>query len=292
MRHDQTLQSRSRRATHTWTCAAAALVLSTLWPAAADASTFELDLHGYDGSNLICGPSLDLQSEPDPVSSSATQQVGPDTVGAGSGTTDAFADRGIVGMRMNYRNRNNPGFNRLIGGCSSVSMLIDDIEVTGPAGTVTAELNAGFTGELIGEDVASRTELRATVRLVARTPGGTIRDESAATFSPPSFDPATVEEALTSGSISFQTGDVLSAELRIDMTLTIVGHEGTSNIAEIDFFDDATPFGLSFVRDGAVLTLPDGYTASSVDGDIVDNTWDASVPVAEQSWGALKARFR
>ena len=254
------------------------------------ASTFELDLHSYDGANLICGGSLDQQTDSAPVSSSVSEQIN-DIVSNSAGTYEAIADPGMVGMRMAVSHRVSLGFNRLFGSCSEVFELIDDIVVSGPPGMITADLNADLIGTLEVDSLAL-AQIRVTVGLKVLPGGGGVGDESSTVILVDVSESADISQAVSSGPVTFQVGDELIAELRIEMSLVSGGLPGgETSVNKFDLMDEASGFGLHF-SESNVLTLPAGYTSSSVDGDIGDNMWQGTVPVVQHTWGQLKSMYR
>jgi hypothetical protein len=78
----------------------------------------------------------------------------------------------------------------------------------------------------------------------------------------------------------------------IAMGLVVGGaRPGVMNSNVFDFLEVPSDFGLHFAEE-SVLTLPEGYTSSSVDGDISNNQWRGTVSTGTQSWGALKSSYR
>lgn len=253
----------------------------------AQASLYEIDLRGYNGSNLVCGGSLDFQSASIPVVGTATDGAA-DVVGSSSGVYDAIAGMGYVGMKHNVRHRVNPGFNRIFGSCSTVRTVIDDLQVEGPPGQITASLNADLLADIVADTLTSRSRLRVTVSL--RLPEG--KAVATNTLDIDFSESREIDQVINSGEITFDSSEVLEAELKMEMWL-VAGHSpGGATVVNVwDFLDQEKGFGLHFSL-AEVLTLPPGYTVNSADGDVGDNMWGGTVPVEQNTWGRLKSLYR
>lgn len=251
------------------------------------ASLYELDLRAYNGSNLICGGSLDFQSDAVPVIGSATDGAA-DVVSNSSGEYEAIAGLGYVGMKQRVSHRVNPGFNRLFGSCSEVRTVIDDLQVVGPPGQITASLNADLMAKIEVDTLSSRSYLRVTVSLRSTQGGQEVSNTVNIDFS----ETRDIDQVINSGSLTFDAGDVLEAELKLEMGLVVgVTPGAVTVINDFDFLDQDLGFGLHFSKT-EVLTLPAGYTVNSDDGDVGGNTWGGTVPVTASTWGGVKSLYR
>lgn len=278
--------------TRLWQCPArsilalaALLLMSSVVPVAA--SVYEVDLHPYDGGNLICAPAAFFQAEPFPVSGSHTQQAA-DVVGFSTGTQEALAGLGYVGMKNDFSHQVNPGFGRIFGSCSTVRTVIDDLQVTGPPGQVTASLQADLLAKIVVDTLASRSHLRVRVSFRSTQGGPTASNTVEIDLS----ESMEIDMVVDSGPLTFDVGDVLEAELEIDMRLVAGPTRGTAPVVNVfDFLDEDEGYGLHFSKT-AVLTLPAGYTANSANGDVGGNQWGGTVPVTGSTWGSVKSLYR
>lgn len=268
------------------TTALAALVL-VLPVQPVHASLYELDLRAYDGSNLICGQSLDFQSDAAPVTGLATDAVA-DVVSNSSTEYEAIAGLGYVGMKQRVSHRVNPGWNRVFGTCSEVRTVIDDFQVVGPPGQITASLNANLLANIETDTLSARTQLRVTVSLRLTEDGPSVSNTVDLDF----LESRDIDQVINSGPLTFNVGDVLEAELKIEMRIVTFGTtDGLTMSHDFDFLDQDLGFGLHF-SETEVLTLPAGYTVNSEDGGVGGNVWGGTVPVASSTWGAVKSMYR
>ena len=90
------------------------------------------------------------------------------------------------------------------------------------------------------------------------------------------------DETLTSASRSLPTGVPVNLNVEIRLSAGSSGYLGAG--ADTVAGRGVAEFGntVSFPTDGPVFNLPEGYTANSVDGSIVDNHW-TPVPLGPAS---------
>ncbi len=247
-------------------------LLAVLHAPPTEASTFELELREFDGSNGICGFEIAAeQNSSQPVICTLTT----DRSGAtGWGTTSfqSSAGRGWVRSRIAADVTSQNGFNFTYGGCSTVQSTVDDIVVSGPAGPATAELSVNISGISVGDSPTTSPPVRIYVGVRSTTPMGATRDSVNSSFEP--TVPGVVDMDFSPGPLMVEAGDTLTVELRISMSVALFTDPGdVSKSISVDFADTPSEYGISFSRTGPVFDLPAGYTVSSVDGRIDDNLW-------------------
>lgn len=242
----------------------------------ASAATFTVQVRNSASGG---GP---FASGSDPVDS------GEVTFASNLGQPDAFAGRamagnGILRARGLSTIQGIPGLSNGVSGESRASFIMDDLFITGPIGitTVAASLNLNVNG-LVATAVPAGSAADASFSLSVSGPfggSGTITDSSGTLSANGMFAGLishTVSGTSTSGSGNLST----TAANRFEIGIVAGGGAGWSSgrsgevvVSESSFFNT-----INFPTSGMVFNLPEGYTANSISGRIVNNQWTGAVP--------------
>ena len=242
-----------------------------LWMFATDvakASTFEAGVLQFNFSTGTCFPSLGSS----PASGSWSTSVG----GSGTSSASAIAAGGTLrGLAIADSLGNVLNVNNQIGACFRVETVIDDIIISGPGSTVSTQVSADLSGTF------------ASMLNVGGLSAGGLTTASVQAVS---LSPVTVSGNITSSVDTTLTTAVFSAPVNqaFAVRLILSGRAiasagqgpgglppGTASISN-DFGGT-----LNFAEGTPVFALPAGYTANSLDGEIVDNQFvgNAAPPV-------------
>ena len=188
---------------------------------------------------------------------------------------------------------------------ASSSMTLDDMVITGPAGMVSTSFGIHVSGILEASKAAEATSVYSggSATVLVQLVGPNLYTEGIATQK-------SGQQQTSIGLLQNFTGnnnvisDVFAVTanqpfsikiiLGVDATSTLDGTDSGLVLAAAHFSNT-----LSFVTDGPVFSLPEGYTANSISGNIVDNRFvPAVVPLPAGIWllgtafAALGGRLR
>ena len=141
----------------------------------ATASSFEVEMRPYDGSNLICSFGvLEERTSAGPITCERSANISGPT-GVANVDILASAGRGWVRTLVNTQINAFGSFSLGYGGCADAKTVIDDIVITGPSGQGTVELVVNVAGSTSGADLRGGIAATFTVRIRTKTPGGSTR---------------------------------------------------------------------------------------------------------------------
>jgi len=230
-----------------------------------------------------------------------------------SGNASAVSDRGILLAKADCRNPVSCLCTPQIGPAGAQTVLFaDDVVISGPAepAAIDVTMNLILDGSMTVDEIGfwgSRLELSISCASTNRS--GVMSINSSGLFSNgvlaglgPNSGPRAITLPLT---IAVNQPFNFLATLVASVGGTSVGNAAHS--ASSNFFDEG---GLHFPTIGPVptiagpvhssggaapvFTLPAGYTANSTTLNIVNNTWQGTLPTgtAKTSWGRLKSLYR
>ncbi len=242
----------------------------------ASAGMFLAGVSGGDFNSIVLGPS--------PASGSFSNN----TNGSGSSSASAFSNGGILGGSAVANSTGVNQFSNFNAAAFTAKAIIDDIIISGPADDVDIQVSAIIHGLIMlsGAGAVDATSVVAA-SLVIYEP---LHSSSPfAMYSPATFGAPTDTEinvTLTTSAVTLPTDTPLTVELLLQGRVVASDNfsVGSAN-ASIDFLNT-----MSFPTNGAVFILPNGFTANSVSGNIVDNQFvgvSTTSPVPEPSSFAL-----
>ena len=238
------------------------LVLWTFTTDGASASTFEAGVDGGCANQPVLGPS--------PASGSFSNS----SCGSGSGNASGIAEGGTLralAVASSFGPQGN--CSNLMITCFRVVTVIDDIIISGPGPTVVTSVSADLTGVITSETTPGgdpvTTMGNTTARLQVLNLGQSAVEVVTA---------ATVDTTLTTAVFSAPVNQAIAVRL------TLRGGAGARATRAPDLSpgtaSSSNDFGgtLNFAEGIPVFDLPAGYTANSVDGEIVDNVFVGKQP--------------
>jgi hypothetical protein len=153
--------------------------------------------------------------------------------------------------------------------------VIDDVTISGPGPTATIQVSADIAG-MVETMAANSTHGLAQVYAsieVGEDSGSGIVYSTPVLFQPVYLAPTNtvISTTLTSSALDVSTSSTIA--VRLFLAGSVVARDnfaaGTAS-ASLDLSD-----GMGFPTTGPVFTLPAGFTANSVDANIVDNQLSA-----------------
>jgi hypothetical protein len=260
--------SRSIRA-----CITAALAVAAMLACApgARASEFRVNIRNNAGGN-VASDSGPLPVDTGGIAFNSTFETNAFLGRAGAGP-------GFVKARSLALTHGIPGLSNSVSGTSSASFNLDDVFITGPAGVpaVNASVNFHFSG-ILSAGGSSNGSADASVQINIQLPGQS--DAGSALVRSTGLDSQsggllagqtgpTIAASLTTGTATFST----TAPNTIAISLVASGESGFNGGSPGDFSEGQANFydTLNFSTSGPVFNLPDGFTANSLSGQIINN---------------------
>ena len=259
-----------------WLVGVSPLILA----AAADGSTFRASvIDAKTGGLPICEP-----LGPSPASGTWSNN----TAGTGSSSATAAAAASGLGGTALATSTGTSGSNNVNQACFGAEVVIDDVTISGPGPTATIQVSADIAGMV--ESVAANTSwgiagVYASIQ-VGEDSGSGIVYATAVLFQPTFLAPTpagtVISTTLTSSALTVSTSSTIAVRLFLAGSAVATDtHFGGSSSVSLDLSD-----GMGFPATGPVFILPAGFTANSVDANIVDNQLGAPPAVpALTGWG-------
>ena len=229
------------------------------------------------GSLPICEP-----LGPSPASGSWSNN----TSGTGSSSaTAAAAASGLGGTALATSMGSSSSFNQNHA-CFGAEVVIDDVTISGPGPTATIQVSVDITGTadamgLNGTDGIAA--VYASIEVGEDAGSGIVY--STPVFFQPTFTSTTstvINTTLTSSALDVSTSSTIAVRLFLAGSVVASDNHGPGSAsASLDLSD-----GMGFPATGPVFILPAGFTANSVDANIVDNQLGGPPTVpAMTGWG-------
>jgi hypothetical protein len=238
----------------------------------AGASTFEVRVESpIPGTNCIGG----LQPSPDSGNWSTS-----DSAGSGTASASVFAAGGSLGGTISASAVGVlTNFSHGIGACFRAEMVIDDIIITGPGSTVSTQLSADLSGAISSVLTSGGSAVGLTSASLQALGLG-----PAVGFGTGSTSGTTVDTMLMTAVFSAPVNQAFAVKMTLRGTASAsafqpVGSEIAGTASMLNDFSST----MSFTTSGPVFDLPIGYTANSVDGNIVNNQF-AVIPIPPAVW--------
>ena len=225
-------------------------------PAASSASIFEAAVIDADCQNVAFSAS--------PASGSWSNGVN----GIGMASAEAFAEGGSVGGSALATASGSIAAFASAAACFKARVVIDDIVISGPGSDVSTQVSARLDGSLSPSNPFPFAVGSVFAAIDAETVGGSALSPTAQ-FSTGSVDlPVVVDTTLTTASFLAPVGHPFAVRMQIESEVDAADNAGLTGGSS-----SASDFAhtLSFVEGSPVFDLPVGYTANSMDGQIVDN---------------------
>jgi hypothetical protein len=214
-----------------------------------------------------------------PVDTLAVSGVPVHAAGLGSFTARAAADQGILGARIAME-LPNIGSSEYTTINSQARFSLDDVIITGPGGgpaSVPATMHVRVDGEMSWINAGTADAIMELFIGGGHNFGtyshGNAGDSGVALFAGESGNSI---HGMFSYTSTFSTTFANSVQVNFIARASAQMNPGggvASSYASSDFFN-----GVHFPTAGPVFDLPEGYTANSVSGNIVDNHWMGVVP--------------
>jgi hypothetical protein len=265
----------------------AALLLA--WaPCAFAAPVFHVIVNGGQGpfdessSSFLSRASALSLAETDPISGYSFDYVNNAFGAAGPGGLHADAN-------SKYFTDHPAGSGANVDAIAAAYMTLDDVVVSGPAGTIMTSYTIHLTGTLEASKDLQASGLSAAaarVEVILLGNGQSLSDSAAAKYNDvPQHGSGLLQnftgsDDLTSAPFSVTANQAFTVliELGIDAQ-SVLAPDDTGSASAAAHFGNT----LTFVTDGPVFDLPAGYTANSISGNIVDNHF-LPVPEPARIW--------
>jgi hypothetical protein len=172
--------------------------------------------------------------------------------------------------------------------CFGAEVVIDDVTISGPGPTATIQVSADIAGMVEAMALNSTwgiAEVYASIEVGEDTGSGIVYS-TAVLFQPlftaPTPTGTVISTTLTSLALDVSTSSTIAVRLFLaGSVIAIDNHAAGSASASLDLTD-----GMGFPATGPVFILPAGFTANSVDANIVDNQLGVPPTVpALTGWG-------
>jgi hypothetical protein len=231
--------------------------------AAADASTFRASvIDGATGGLPICEP---LGATP------ASGSWSNNTTGSGSSAATAAAASSALGGTASATSTGTASSTNTNYACFGAEVVIDDVTISGPGPTATIQVSADIAGMV--DTMAANASwgiagVYASIQ-VGEDFGSGIVYSTAVLFQPTYTAPTStvIDTTLTSSALEVSTSSTIAVRLFLAGSVVVLdNHFPGSASASLDLSD-----GMKFPATGPVFILPAGFTANSVDANIVDN---------------------
>jgi hypothetical protein len=243
--------------------------------AAADASTFRASvIDGATGGLPICEP---LGATP------ASGSWSNNTTGSGSSAATAAAASSALGGTASATSTGTASSTNDNYACFGAEVVIDDVTISGPGPTATIQVSADIAGMV--DTMAANASwgiagVYASIQ-VGEDSGSGIVYSTAVLFQPTYTAPTStvIDTTLTSSALEVSTSSTIA--VRLFLAGSVIASDNAaagSASASLDLAD-----GMAFPATGPVFILPGGFTANSVDANIVDNQLGAPPAVPAMS---------
>ncbi len=263
--------------------AVAVAMLGAVFAVPAGASTFLASvIDGATGSLPICEP-----LGPSPASGSWNNN----TSGTGSSSATAAAAAGGLGGTALATSTGTAASSNQNHACFGAEVVIDDVTISGPGPTATIQVSVDIAGmvDTTSQDGTSFgiATVYASIQVGEDSGSGIVYSTAVEFF--PTFSGTTstvISTTLTSMALEVSTSSTIA--VRLFLAGSVVARDSffglPSHSASMDLSD-----GMGFPATGPVFILPAGFTANSVDANIVDNQLGAppAVPAMTSSGRAI-----
>ena len=252
-----------------WEKIASWFLLAGVFPliavSAADGSTFSASvIDQATGALPICEP-----LGPSPASGSWSNN----TSGTGSSSATAAAAASGLGGTAFATSTGTASSSNQNQACFGAEVVIDDVTISGPGPTATIQVSADIAGmvDTTSQDGTSFGSAAVYASIQVGEDSGSGIVYSTAVLFQPTFSGTTstvISTTLTSMVLEVSTSSTIAVRLFLAGSVVardnFFGPVGVS--ASLDLSD-----GMGFPATGPVFILPPGFTANSVDANIVDN---------------------
>jgi hypothetical protein len=231
--------------------------------AAADASTFRASvIDSSTGGLPICEP---LGATP------ASGSWSNNTTGSGSSAATAAAASSALGGTASATSTGTASSTNTNYACFGAEVVIDDVTISGPGPTATIQVSADIAG-MVDTAGTNGTDSIATVYAsiqVGEDSGSGIVYSTAVLFQPTYTAPTStvIDTTLTSSALEVSTSSMIAVRLFLAGSVVVSDNLAAGSASALLDLSD----GMAFPATGPVFVLPAGFTANSVDANIVDN---------------------
>jgi len=257
-------------------------MLGAVFAVPAGASTFLASVIDQATGGLpICAP-----LGPSPASGSWNNN----TSGTGSSSATAAAAAGGLGGTALATSTGTAASSNQNHACFGAEVVIDDVTISGPGPTATIQVSADIAGmvDTTSQDGTSFgiATVYASIQVGEDSGSGIVYSTAVEFF--PTFSGTTstvISTTLTSMALEVSTSSTIAVRLFLAGSViardNFFGPVGFGVSASLDLSD-----GMGFPATGPVFILPAGFTANSVDANIVDNELGGPPAVpAMTGWG-------
>jgi hypothetical protein len=212
---------------------------------------------------------------PSPASGSFSSN----TSGSGSSNASASSAGGILGGGAWATSTGTTSANNTNSATFGASAIIDDLIISGPGVEASVQVSADLDGfmnlsGLNGTDAFGIVTARLQIGNSSTLTGFTL--SSGATNSP------VIDTTLTSGAIILPTNTNLVVTMFLEGSVVASDNFGPGSAsAEVNFLNT-----MSFPTVGPVFILPEGFTANSISGNIVNNQFVVPEPATFWLFGS------
>ena len=237
-------------------------------------------------------------SENDGTASGVLHELGPspaagtwsnNTTGTGSSSATAAATAVGLGGTALATSTGGSSSTNTNHACFGAEVVIDDVIISGPGSTATIQVSANIAGMV--ESVAANSTwgvagAYASIEVGEDTGSGIVYSTAVLfepTFTAPTPPGTVISTTLTSSAVEVSTSSTIA--VRLFLAGSVVASDnfaaGSASVS-LDLSD-----GMGFPATGPVFILPAGFTANSVDANIVNNQLGAPPAVPALSGGGL-----
>lgn len=260
-----------------WLVGVSPLILA----AAAEGSTFRASvIDAAAGALPICEP-----LGPSPASGTWENN----TSGTGSSSATAAAAASGLGGTAIATSMGETSASNSNRACFGAEVVIDDVTISGPGPTATIQVSADIAGlvDLFGDGGTNATATIYASIEVGEDSGSGIVYSTAVLYQPSFLATTSTTFSTTLTSLPLEVSTSSTIAVRLFLAGSVLGkdnHAPGSASASLDLTD-----GMGFPAMGPVFILPAGFTANSVDANIVDNQLGAppAVPALTGWSGAI-----
>lgn len=218
----------------------------------------------------------------------------PNTGYSNGSANNAFAAAGPGGLRVDANskvfNTNPAGAGGYINTAAAASMSLDDVMISGPAGAISTSYTIHLSGTLEAstdlQALQSGASASATVYLFGNgnllNNGVATKNNGVSQTGIGLLQNFTGDNNLATDPFIVTANQAFSIMIQLSTgTTSAVASDTTGTSIAAAHFGNS----LTFATDRPVFNLPDGYTANSISGNIVDNHFVASaVPLPTAMW--------
>ncbi len=190
------------------------------------------------------------------------------TTGTGSSSASASATGGILGGSALATSTGTSSASNTNSAIFGAKAIIDDLIITGPDSEASIQVTVDLDG-LMNLSGLNGTDAfgSVTAKLKISQPLGAASPLAQFSFSSGAQLDTVINTTLTTSAVTLPTNTNLMVEMFLEGTVVASDNFGPGSAsATVDFLNS-----MSFPTSGPVFTLPEGFTANSTDGNIVDN---------------------